>query len=158
MFRPLEDRLRSPKRCILCRSNSLLCSQKKKLDNEIFINSIFNCIYDSKYYCNSRFFHCYRIFFTVKLTKKFYTKIINNNIIPITCSPQCMSSTMCLYFYPYPVSIDFGVEHLVELAGTMNFPWLMSNVCDKHTGRLLAEGKRKLILEWKGKKVHIRYD
>ena len=55
--------------------------------------------------------------------------------------------------YPYPVSIDFGVEHLVELAGTMNFPWLMSNVCDKHTGRLLAEGKRKLILEWKGKKV-----
>ena len=48
---------------------------------------------------------------------------------------------------------DFGVDHLVELAGEMNFPWLMSNVCDKHTERLLAEGKEKIILDWKGKKV-----
>ena len=49
--------------------------------------------------------------------------------------------------------LDFGVDHLVELAGKMNFPWLMSNVRDKHTGGLLAEGERKIVLEWKGKKV-----
>ena len=42
---------------------------------------------------------------------------------------------------------------MVELAGKMNFPWLMSNVRDKHTGGLLAEGERRIILEWKGKKV-----
>ena len=42
---------------------------------------------------------------------------------------------------------------MVELAGKMNFPWLMSNVRDKHTGGLLAEGERKIVLEWKGKKV-----
>ena len=52
--------------------------------------------------------------------------------------------------------IDFGVDHLVELADKMNFPWLMSNVRDKHTGRLLADGKRKIVLEWKGKKVSER--
>ena len=51
------------------------------------------------------------------------------------------------------ITLDFGVDHLVELAGKMNFPWLMSNVRDKHTGGLLAEGERKIILEWKGKKV-----
>ncbi len=42
---------------------------------------------------------------------------------------------------------------MIELAGKMNFPWLMSNVRDKHTGGLLAEGERKIVLEWKGKKV-----
>ena len=52
--------------------------------------------------------------------------------------------------------IDFGVDHLVELADKMNFPWLMSNVRDKHTGQLLADGKRKIVLEWKGKKVSER--
>ena len=49
--------------------------------------------------------------------------------------------------------LDFGVDHLVKLAGKMNFPWLMSNVRDKHTGGLLAEGERTIILEWKEKKV-----
>ena len=52
--------------------------------------------------------------------------------------------------------IDFGVDHLVELADKMNFPWLMSNVRDKHTGQLLADGERKIVLEWKGKKVSER--
>ena len=41
----------------------------------------------------------------------------------------------------------------MELSGKMNFPWLMNNVRDKHTGQLLAEGEEKLILDWKGKKV-----
>ena len=49
------------------------------------------------------------------------------------------------------------MDHLVELAGKMNFPWLMSNVRDKHTGGLLAEGERKIILEWKGKKVSEKF-
>ena len=48
---------------------------------------------------------------------------------------------------------DFGLDHLVEVAGKMNFPWLMSNVRDKHTEQLLAEGERKIILDWRGKKV-----
>ena len=48
---------------------------------------------------------------------------------------------------------DFGLEHLVEIARQTNFPWLMSNVRDRHTGRLLAEGKESLIINWGGRKV-----
>jgi len=48
---------------------------------------------------------------------------------------------------------DFGVEHLVSIAGRTSFPWLMSNVRDRKTGRLLAEGWEKLVIEWQGRKV-----
>ena len=48
---------------------------------------------------------------------------------------------------------DFGVDHLVEIAGETEFPWLMSNVRDKRTGRLLAEGHETLVLDWEGRKV-----
>ena len=49
--------------------------------------------------------------------------------------------------------VDFGVEHLLEIKGETNFPWLMTNVKDKDTGRQLAEGKKFLIIEWEETKV-----
>lgn len=49
--------------------------------------------------------------------------------------------------------LDFGLEHLSEVTQQMNFPWLMSNIKDRNTGKLLADGLEKLILQWKGKKV-----
>ncbi|XP_028410070.1 uncharacterized protein LOC114532703 [Dendronephthya gigantea] len=48
---------------------------------------------------------------------------------------------------------DFGVDELVDFANESNFPWLMSNVFDKHTKRPLAEGKVSLTLDWKGHKI-----
>lgn len=48
---------------------------------------------------------------------------------------------------------DFGLDHLAEITGETNFPWLMSNVRDRHTGRLLADGEESLIIEWEGRKV-----
>ena len=39
------------------------------------------------------------------------------------------------------IDLDFGVDELVDFANESNFPWLMSNVFDKHTKRPLAEGK-----------------
>ena len=48
---------------------------------------------------------------------------------------------------------DFGVEHLVRLAGEMSFPWLMSNVRSSQTGELLADGKETHIIKWEGRKV-----
>ena len=53
------------------------------------------------------------------------------------------------------ILVDFGVDELVDFANESNFPWLMSNVLDKHTKRPLAEGKVSLILEWNGHKVLI---
>ena len=49
--------------------------------------------------------------------------------------------------------IDFGVEHLVSLAKSTKFPWLMSNVVDKLTNRPLGEGLVKRIITWEGRKV-----
>ena len=48
---------------------------------------------------------------------------------------------------------DFGVDHLVRLAGEMNFPWLMSNVRAAQTGELLADGRETHIITWEGRKV-----
>ncbi|CAB3979105.1 5 -nucleotidase-like isoform X2 [Paramuricea clavata] len=48
---------------------------------------------------------------------------------------------------------DFGVDELVDFANESNFPWLMSNVFDKHTKRPLAEGRVSLTLEWNGHKI-----
>ena len=44
----------------------------------------------------------------------------------------------------------------MELAGRMNFPWLMSNVYWKKSGRLLANGLKKHVLTWQGRKVRDR--
>lgn len=54
-----------------------------------------------------------------------------------------------MYYHP----ADFGVEHLVSIAHQTQFPWLLSNVRDKATGQLLAEGRESLVMEWEGKKV-----
>ncbi len=48
---------------------------------------------------------------------------------------------------------DFGVDHLVWVAGETNFPWLLSNVRERETGRLLANGEESLVIPWCGKKV-----
>ncbi|CAI8034918.1 Probable 5'-nucleotidase, partial [Geodia barretti] len=48
---------------------------------------------------------------------------------------------------------DFGVEHLVEIANQTEFPWLMGNVRDRQTGRLLAEGQESHVLDWDGRKI-----
>ena len=49
--------------------------------------------------------------------------------------------------------LDFGVDHLVSVAKSTKFPWLMSNVVDKMTSRPLAEGLVKHIITWEGRKV-----
>jgi hypothetical protein len=48
---------------------------------------------------------------------------------------------------------DFGVEVLLDLAHQTNFPWLMSNVYDKATGKPLAGGQITRVFEWNGHKV-----
>ena len=40
-----------------------------------------------------------------------------------------------------------------ELVETTSFPWLISNVTDNETGRPLAEGKIRHIIEWWGRKI-----
>eukprot|EP00731_Ephydatia_muelleri_P026836 Em0018g936a len=48
---------------------------------------------------------------------------------------------------------DFGIDQLVKVSQQTSFPWLMSNVLDRRTNRPLAEGKRYIVLDWKGTKV-----
>lgn len=48
---------------------------------------------------------------------------------------------------------DFGVDHLVELSQKNNFPWLISNVFDKRTGRPLADGVATQIMDFHGRKI-----
>ena len=40
-----------------------------------------------------------------------------------------------------------------NIAKQTDFPWLMSNVKDRHTDQLLAEGHESHILVWNGRKV-----
>ena len=49
---------------------------------------------------------------------------------------------------------DFGVEHLVDVKESTNFPWLMSNVIDKKTNKPLGEGLVKHTIEWEGRMVN----
>jgi 5'-nucleotidase len=48
---------------------------------------------------------------------------------------------------------DFGLDKLVKLASGTNFPWLISNVMDKATGRPLAEGMGTRMLDFHGHKI-----
>jgi len=48
---------------------------------------------------------------------------------------------------------DFGVGELIEFSTATTFPWLMSNVIDNMTGRQLADGEVKRIIDWYGRKV-----
>ena len=64
--------------------------------------------------------------------------------------------TLCFYIiYQFLVFmlLDFGVDHLVSIAKSTKFPWLMSNVVDKMTSQPLAEGLVKRIITWEGRKV-----
>jgi len=48
---------------------------------------------------------------------------------------------------------DFGVDQLVDLSSQNNFPWLISNVSDKRTGKPLADGITTRILDFHGRKI-----
>ena len=49
------------------------------------------------------------------------------------------------------------MDELIEFKNNTNFPWLMSNVKDKLTKTLLADGIEKIIAEWHGRKVWLFY-
>ncbi|XP_022779638.1 5'-nucleotidase-like isoform X2 [Stylophora pistillata] len=48
---------------------------------------------------------------------------------------------------------DFGVDELMEFSAATNCPWLLSNVIDNVTGKQLAGGIIKHIIEWREKKI-----
>ena len=45
---------------------------------------------------------------------------------------------------------DFGTEVLEKFMSKCDFPWLLSNVFDKHTGKPLAGAKETYITSWNG--------
>ncbi|XP_063691937.1 mannosylglucosyl-3-phosphoglycerate phosphatase-like isoform X2 [Bolinopsis microptera] len=50
---------------------------------------------------------------------------------------------------------DFGLDDLMELKSSCNFPWLMTNVIDKETDRPLGDGMEYLVLQYKDIKVGV---
>lgn len=44
---------------------------------------------------------------------------------------------------------------LIEFSTATTFPWLLSNVIDNMTGRQLADGEVKRIIDWYGRKVSL---
>lgn len=48
---------------------------------------------------------------------------------------------------------DFGVDQLEKMAAENNFPWLISNVTSKATGKPLADGLVTRMLDFHGRKV-----
>jgi len=50
---------------------------------------------------------------------------------------------------------DFGLDNLHKLAEECNFPWLMSNVKYKPTGKQLADGIVYKMIDWEGHKVGV---
>lgn len=50
---------------------------------------------------------------------------------------------------------DFGIDHLIDLTSSNNFPWILSNVLDAETEEPLANAKFKHIIEIKGLKIGI---
>jgi len=51
--------------------------------------------------------------------------------------------------------LDFGVDVCTTLVNRCNFPWLLSNVFDKGTGKPLANSNITKILDWHGIKIGI---
>lgn len=51
--------------------------------------------------------------------------------------------------------LDFGVDTLATLSGSTNFPWLMSNVVDRRTGRPLGEAAVTRTLVSRGVRVGV---
>ncbi|KAI9208305.1 Metallo-dependent phosphatase-like protein [Polychytrium aggregatum] len=48
---------------------------------------------------------------------------------------------------------DFGVETLINLKNSTNFPWIMSNVTDRQMQQLLANGQEYVVLERYGLRI-----
>eukprot|EP00927_Polykrikos_kofoidii_P027180 TRINITY_DN24012_c0_g1_i1.p1 TRINITY_DN24012_c0_g1~~TRINITY_DN24012_c0_g1_i1.p1 ORF type:complete len:1405 (-),score=295.46 TRINITY_DN24012_c0_g1_i1:80-4009(-) len=48
---------------------------------------------------------------------------------------------------------DFGVDELVKMSSDTNFPWLLSNVKDKATGKPLGGGLVTMLMDWHGRKL-----
>ena len=48
---------------------------------------------------------------------------------------------------------DFGIETLVQRASETSCPWLISNVIDNETDKLLANGKGSLVIDWQGIRI-----
>eukprot|EP00921_Rhytidocystis_pertsovi_P015804 GHVQ01025053.1.p1 GENE.GHVQ01025053.1~~GHVQ01025053.1.p1 ORF type:complete len:651 (+),score=39.48 GHVQ01025053.1:1039-2991(+) len=44
--------------------------------------------------------------------------------------------------------IELGVGELEFLSGASRFPWIMSNVCDKNSGAMLANASRYKLMPW----------
>ncbi|XP_046842801.1 mannosylglucosyl-3-phosphoglycerate phosphatase-like isoform X2 [Xenia sp. Carnegie-2017] len=65
---------------------------------------------------------------------------------------NCLGITAAVYGNH---DFDFGVDELVDFANESNYPWLLSNVFDKHTKQPLADGKKCLIHEHNGRKIGI---
>ncbi|KAL5272062.1 hypothetical protein ACHWQZ_G000314 [Mnemiopsis leidyi] len=50
---------------------------------------------------------------------------------------------------------DFGLDDLLELKNSCNFPWLMTNVIDKETGKPLGDGIEYITLQYKNVKIGV---
>ena len=48
---------------------------------------------------------------------------------------------------------DFELEEIIKMKNQTNFPWIMSNVFYKPTGKPLGDGIEYLIIESNGLKV-----
>lgn len=48
---------------------------------------------------------------------------------------------------------DYGLDNFLALSAQCSFPWIMSNVMEKDSGRPLGGAKQTLLLEWQGVKV-----
>eukprot|EP00884_Botryococcus_braunii_P000604 jgi/Botrbrau1/10544/Bobra.7_1s0022.1 len=48
---------------------------------------------------------------------------------------------------------DFGMDMLEDLISKSNFPWILSNIRDRDTGKPIAGCKERLVLEWNEVKV-----
>lgn len=52
--------------------------------------------------------------------------------------------------------LDFGVDHLEYLCGSSRFPWLLSNIFDRHIpGRTLGGAPQYRLFEWQGHRVGV---
>lgn len=57
------------------------------------------------------------------------------------------------------LSVDFGLEVLENFMSKCTFPWLLSNVFDRCTGRPLADAHETYLVDWEGVKVcHVPYE
>ena len=73
---------------------------------------------------------------------------IADNIINIKLDIIGVASSLKFIFFA-----DFGLEVLERFMSKCKFPWLLSNVYDRCTGRPLAGAEEMLIIDWEGVKV-----